>query len=386
MDLILRIAKKIFLKLPLRNIIVFESNPDYSCNTYPVFLELKKKLPRYKMIWMTSKNTHKHKDVNDVYFYDDKRYFNKFKSCYYKSFAKVFVSCNRFKKMGSIRDGQISLFLGHGCKTKKTKLKDFSYCPGLVVDYVNIQSHFFDEVTSEEYEVKKNQLVYLGYPRCDWFYTHNDIRKLLLELGIDGDYIIWLPTFRKHAKSPMRDVHSEKYNSLGIPLIYSTEKLLECNSFLAKNNLHVIYKPHPAQDVSGLMKEDLSNIHIIDDELLSNMGIQLYQVIAESKALISDYSSVYFDYLLLNKPIATTIDDIEQWKKGVGFAYDLESMYQLSTEQIANLDDLYSFIQNVIIDKNDNKKEARQRICQETIMFRDGNSSKRVADFIISLI
>ena len=385
MSLIGIIANGILHKLSVLDVIVFESNPDYSCNTYPVFLEMRKRLPHYKMIWMTSKETPKHAGVYDVFYYDDNSLINKLKSKYYRSRAKALISCNRFNKMGCQRKGQVSLFLGHGSKTKKTRKENFSYCPGAVVDYINIQSHFFDEVTSFEYMAKRDQLVYLGYPRCDWFYGHNDINKHLSRIGVNGDYLIWLPTFRKD-KSKKRDVHSSKYDSLGMPIIYTKEKLIECNNFLSDHNLHIIFKPHPAQDVTVLKKEDLSNIHIVDDKILSDIGIQLYQVIAGAKALISDYSSVFFDFLLLNKPIATTIDDIDQWKQGEGFAFDIERMYKSSTEQIANLDELYSFIQNVVIDNKDNKIAAREKICNETNIFRDGDSSKRVAEFIIRKI
>ena len=262
-----------------------------------------------------------------VYFaFNNKRYsfFSLLKWYWYKSNAKALICCNKYKGMRKLRKEQVSLYLSHGSKIKKTK--KHNYCPGTSVDYINVQSHFFDEITCSEYETKMNQLIYLGYPRCDWFYVPNEIRDRLSIIGITGDYIIWLPTFRKHVEKEERNVHSKKYDNLGIPLLYSEKMILECNDFLKGKNLHIIYKPHPVQDISTLLKINLSNIHVIDDKLLNKIDVQLYQVIAESKALISDYSSVYFDYLLLNRPIATTIDDIEEWKQGEGFAYDVENM------------------------------------------------------------
>ena len=380
-----KVVKRILFKITLHNIIIFESNPDYSCNTYPVFLELRKRLPNYKMVWMTSEKSAKVEGVDDVYYRDNKGFYNKQKRRYYRLLAKAFVSCNRYKKMGSIRAGQVSLFLAHGSVTKNMKRGHFNYNPGVIVDYIDNQSHFFDEVMCYQYEAKQEQLVYLGYPRCDWFYKENMIAGLLEKLGVDSEFLIWLPTFRKN-RTETRDVHSEKYESLGIPLIYTVEKLEECNDFLRQHHLHIIYKPHPIQDISNLTKMSLSNIHIISDELLSKMGIQLYQVIAQSKALISDYSSVFFDYLLLDRPMATTVDDVEQWKEGEGFAYDLESLYDKATEKVKTLDELYSFIQDVVIDDKDTKRAARQQICKETVMYNDGNSANRVADFIIKKI
>ncbi|MBQ8484707.1 MAG: CDP-glycerol glycerophosphotransferase family protein [Bacteroidaceae bacterium] len=380
-----KILKIISYRIPLQNIIIFESNPDYSCNTYPVFLELRRRLPNYKMVWMTSEKSVKAKGVDDVYYRDKKDFYNRQKRRVYRFLAKALISCNRYKKMGSVRAGQVSLFLAHGSVTKDMKRKGFNYNPGVIVDYIDNQSHYFDDVMCYQYEAKKEQLVYLGYPRCDWFYKENNIVDQLKKIDIEGDYLIWLPTFRKN-KTETRDVHSEKYENLGIPLIYTVEKLVECNDFLCQHNLHIIFKPHPIQDISTLTKTSLSNIHIISDEILNKLGLQLYQVIAGSKALISDYSSVFFDYLLLDRPMATTVDDVEQWKDGEGFAYDLECLYNKATEKVATLDELYSFIQDVVIGNKDTKHEARQQICKETNMYDDGYSAIRVADFIMEKI
>ena len=104
-----KVVKRILFKIPLHNIIIFESNPDYSCNTYPVFLELRKRLPNYKMVWMTSEKSAKVEGVDDVYYRDNKGFYNKQKRRYYRLLAKAFVSCNRYKKMGSISAGQVKL-------------------------------------------------------------------------------------------------------------------------------------------------------------------------------------------------------------------------------------------------------------------------------------
>ena len=372
------------VRLPKRNVIIFESLPDYSCNTYPVFLELRKRLPNYKMVWQTAEEGSIPEGVDFAFTAGHGGRMDLMRWNWYKSGAKALISCNRYRHMGSIREGQTSLFLAHGCKTKKTKIHD--YCPGSVVDYINVQSPYFDDITCSEYDADKEKLVYLGYPRCDWFYVRNDIADQLSSIGVTGDFIIWLPTFRKHKRSASRDVHSTKYENLGMPLIYDEDKLKECNEFLRGKGLHIIYKPHPVQDVSTLQKHNLSNIHLISDKTLRDLNIQLYQVIAESKALISDYSSVYFDYLLLDRPIATTVDDKEQWKEGEGFAYDVESIFSKTTEEIASLDELYAFIQNVVIEGKDEKQKARQEMCEQTVMHRDGNSAKRVADFIMEKI
>ena len=65
---ILKPIKGFLWKIPPQKIIVLESIPDYACNTYPVFLELKKMLPDYKLVWYTSQNTPVCADADAVFF------------------------------------------------------------------------------------------------------------------------------------------------------------------------------------------------------------------------------------------------------------------------------------------------------------------------------
>lgn len=363
----------------LRNIVLFESYPDFSCNTEPVYLYLQDKLPNYELVWLCSGN--EKKAGRKCIYTKTKNPFDILKLKYYRSFYRVAISSNVFIRKR--RSGQYSLFLGHGSKTKKTK---GIYEMGPKVDYVNIQSHFFDEVTADEYGCKKNQFVYLGYPRCDCFFTrriHKSEILKSLKIGTDN-YFVWLPTFRKQ-KTGRDDGENSVFNLLGMPLVYTEDDLSELNTFLRCRNMSIIYKPHPAQDTTVLKSKSLSNIKVISDELLSANNLQLYDVIAESTALITDYSSVYYDYLLLNRPIATTTDDINAWKQNRGFAFDIEKIYNDTTVRISNLDELYSFISNTL-NGIDNEQLCRQEMCKLTNMHQDGLSAKRVGDFVIDLL
>lgn len=380
-DLVRLTIRKILCLLPVRKIIVFESSPDYSCNTYPVFLELKNRLRKneYKLVWFTSRKTPKIEGTDDVYFYDDMSYKNQLKTIYYENISSFFVISN--KVIQKHRKDHSVLFLGHGSKTKKTK---GCYEVGQYVDYVNIQSHFFDEVTMYEYNTQNSQLVYLGYPRCDCFYKKLDINDKLKSMGVNGKYVVWLPTFRKNQRGS-RNVHSESYEKIGMPIIYSVETLKAMDDYLQEINLYLLFKPHPVQDTSSLKSIELKRIFVISDSLLMNKDLRLYEVLAKSSALITDYSSVFYDYLLLDRPIATTIDDIDAWKNGRGFAFDLESIYKKSTSVINDFSDLKIFLGNVC-EGVDVMQEGREEIKLQTNMYCDGNSAERVANFVIKQI
>lgn len=377
-DYIIKIFRRLFLnKMPLRKTIVFESSPDFGCNTYPVFRYIEKAYPEYKIVWALSKKPKLTPDgVDYTIYYRPANTWEKIKSLYYLNTCSAMVSSNYFLRKHDER--QISLFLCHGSKTKRTK---GIYEMGRNVDYIEVQSHFFDEIITYEYGCSKDQLVYLGYPRCDYLFEDKcDIGDILFGKS-NCRYIVWLPTFRKQIIG-RTDVLEGCYDKIGMPLVYSIEALEQLNVFLDDHDMHILFKPHPAQDISALKSKELPYIHVMTDEFIFDKGLQLYEIIAQSEALITDYSSVFFDYLLLDRPIATTTDDIEIWKEGRGFAFDLEALYDKATTRVSDLESLKIFIENVL-EGIDEYKAGRREICELTNMYQDGESTKRVVDFLM---
>lgn len=371
---------RIFANAPAKDILIFESSPDYACNTEPVFRQLRQDLPDYRMVWYASKDSPVPDGVDDVYCYDDGGFLNLAKTWYYTHFARAFVSSNRI--MEKKRPVQYSLFLCHGSKTKKTR---GVYEVGEGVDFINVQSHFFDDIVTYEYNCDPSRLVYLGYPRCDRFFDAPQKRlasKEKLGLAADTRCLVWLPTFRKHANPRVKgQMDTSKYGSIGMPLVYDRESLKRLDDFLVQSGTVLYYKPHPAQDVSGLVHADTRAIRMIRDSDLSRWGVSLYELLAVSDGLITDYSSVFFDYLLADKPIVTTTDDMEEWKKMTGFAFDLDAFLEEATTRTATLEELMAFLRELFRGK-DEKAAGRKRIRELTNTYFDGDSAKRVAAFI----
>lgn len=111
-------------------------------------------------------------------------------------------------------------------------------------------------------------------------------------------------------------------------------------------------------------------------------NIGLYEFLGQTDGLITDYSSVYYDYLLVDKPIAITTDDLEEYKKIFDFVYD-DIFDVIKGEYINNFDDLKTFLNNVATG-NDVAQEERENMKKKLHQYPDGNSSKRVYDFLVN--
>ena len=149
---------------------------------------------------------------------------------------------------------------------------------------------------------------------------------------------------------------------------------------MKNNNILLLIKLHPAQDKSKLNELNLSNLEFITDDRLKQEKITLYQLLSKSTALITDYSSVYYDYLLTKKPIGLVIDDLKEYEDKFGFVY--ENYYDaIKGEYIYNFDDLKNFIIN-IANGIDKKKSERMWALSQYHEHIDDKSSFRVYEFL----
>ena len=98
--------------------------------------------------------------------------------------------------------------------------------------------------------------------------------------------------------------------------------------------------------------------------------------------MLTDYSSVYYDFLLADKPIGLCWDDFDEYSKREGFRVD-PNFIMSGGEKIYNEEDLKCFIIR-IANNDDILAKERNKVCSLVHKYKDGNSSVRTVDYIIS--
>lgn len=354
--------------LKAQNRILFESTPDLSDNTKPVFDEIVKRNlnSKYELIWLVSNRCKNYPMLKNVKYVT---YNEKLKWRYYQLTSKLIICCNNI--LQAYKKDQKSIYLTHGLPIKA--VKNYYTVPENV-NYTISPSVNSRKIISDQFNVDLHKVKALGYPRNDVLTTSQiDINKLF---RFDGKIIIWLPTFRQQ--------HSgRKHGGNALPIIHDEQIAYSLNQVAKDNNVMLVLKPHFAQDMSYIKKHNLSNIKIISDSFLQKSNITLYQLLSSSSALLSDYSSVYFDYTICDKPIGVIWEDIEDYRKEPGFAVDL-NYYLKGAEKIFTYNDFSSFIK-AVANGFDKLKEERNEI-KEEVTFSDGKSAKRIVDFIENIL
>lgn len=352
----------------LKNVIIFESTPDLSDNTKAVFDEmlLRKLNKKYKLVWMLYGSETKLKsDTPNVYYlphwYPRSKYFCKV--------SKLKICCNRFLEKED--EKQICIYLSHG-----TAMKDIRHSYRLPdsVDHCIAASPQLERFHAFVLNFDPEKTVGLGFPRNDALIRSNAPIREMLETT-SKRVVVWYPTFRQH--------NCVKYTQVRdpIPLLHDLECAEKLNEAAARADTLIVIKPHFAQDTQYIKRMDLSNIRFIDDDFFAEHNVSSYEFVGNCDALVTDYSSIYFDYTLCDRPVAAIWEDIEEYKKKPGLVENYEYLAK-GMEKVYTLEEFIAFIGRVgegIDLLRDERREIRDYVNHSA----DATNSKRVVDFIM---
>ena len=213
---------------------------------------------------------------------------------------------------------------------------------------------------------KENIIVEEGYPRNDFLfnYKEKDVQQIRKKLGIENDnrkIILYAPTYRS-------DQHQT-----GLGYVYKEEiDFKKMEGKFGKEYL-ILFRPHYFIANSfdfDKYKGFVYNVANIDD---------INELYIISDILITDYSSVFFDYANLKRPMIFFMYDLEHYKnESNGFYIDLN---ELPGPIVETQEDLEKSIEDV--DFNIGSSKKYKEFNEKYNYLDDGNASKRVIEKVI---
>lgn len=241
--------------------------------------------------------------------------------------------------------------------------------------YTLAASDFFKPIMAKAFGCGEEKIMVMGHTRNDQLFYETDV---LSKFGYGSDFykkILWMPTFRKS--------NDNKYNEglesqTSLPVLSTLHEYDEFNEFLKKKNVLLVIKVHNYS--TSLSISNLSNIKIISNSDLAEKDAELYEFIKDFDALITDYSSVYFDYLLIDKPIGFTVDDYDSYMEKRGFIFE-NALDYMPGMHIYNYKEMEVFTES-IINGTDEYSEQRDKINNLSNKYKDGNVSLRLLESV----
>lgn len=220
----------------------------------------------------------------------------------------------------------------------KQKLRDKLINVPLGKMYFVAPSEMFIPIYQSAFRRKREQIICLGQPRSDIFFADNKPDKYFPDKKI----ILYCPTHR-----------NEGAERVELSKIFDLERL---EKFLDESGYYFVIKKHfyHRMEVENLEAYP----HIID---ITNEDMDIQRLIMETEILITDYSSIYIDYLLLDSPLLFYCYDYEHY-----LANDREMYFEYEDVtpgvKAKSFDELLGQLKEVTVNGDSYGKEDRERV------------------------
>lgn len=358
--------------LPIEeNTIMYESfgGTSISCNPYAIFKEIieSEEFNNWTHIWVlddVSKLPEKYRNKDNIIIC------SRDSDNYIRSLAttKYLINNSTFPTYFQRRDGQKYLNTWHGTPLKtlgkamrgrfmehKNGTRNFLQATHLISPNphtTEVMIHDFDI-----YNIFSGKLAEIGYPRVDLTFNKSDeLEKELRErLGIKNNepIVLYAPTWR--------GTHG------GIELDH--EKLISDLYQLEKLPCQLLFRGHAL--IQDKIKSMNLPIKVVPNEIDTNELLSVIDI------LVTDYSSIFFDFICTRKPIVLYCYDEEEYVDNRGLYFDIESMPVISVKTVH---ELYSTLKDIL-----NKNVSHDFYPQNTDLifdqYDDGQATRRAIDF-----
>lgn len=227
------------------------------------------------------------------------------------------------------------------------------------VDRFFVASEYEKRAHIRAFGIPEDRFILSGNPRNDRLYRIRHEQ----EVNKQENVILYAPTFRSRHQSGQ----DRKYVLIHPDL---DEKIM--HDFLVQNNARLIVRPHWIEGERSFNSDRIDCLTHEDEP-------DLHQIFTKSDILITDYSSAFIDWLILDRPVIFAPYDLLTYQSENGF---LEDYRNLVPQPICmEADEILVEIERNILDKDrhqDNRRRAADRYL--------GNGSLGICERITDII
>lgn len=350
------------------------------CGPNALFQELIRhpQFSKYRHIWVLDDleshtdliEKYKHKKVSFVQ-YGSKKYLKALAS------AKYLINNSTFPGSFVKKDEQIYINTWHGIPLKNLGYDEPSGTMAasntarnfLHADYLISANPFLTDIYKKAYRLdglSEVKIIEEGYPRLDTLVNTdpNDVYKKLKECGVSVDpnkkIILYAPTWRGVTfANPNLDI--DEY-------IHFKEEL---DRQIDTDTYQILVKVHQA--VYSRIKGKLEEYpYFVPASMDAN------EILAVTDILISDFSSIYFDYLATGRPILFYIPDLEEYQDQRGMYFGIGELPGPNTEDLEQLGNWINHIEDVFKENKERYNKVRTWCCNYDI----GKISRKIVQAV----
>lgn len=353
-----------------RNNIAFISRPDFSDNPKIMFDYIKHITTR-KTFWICyDKNTHlllsNKLQIKSYYLFSIKGIFKYLRTKY------IFTSSSSLWQIKAYSQKQYELWHGMPLKTVlcmgEKHAKPQRYAGSVTKRFAT--STLTKAILSACFDFNAMKIEVTGQPRTDSIFSKVlNLKSLCGDLSGFKKIVLYMPTYRQ-GYLDKNEGRTLSLNIFGLES-FNFEKF---NEFLKANDILFLWKLHPYEESFFINQYPVqSNFINISHKLLINRGLDIHEILNEIDILITDYSSIYIDFLLTDKKIIFLPTDIKTFENKRGFILEPYDYWTPGPKLFTQIE-----LQNELISFLDEYSERRGIIRDILHQYKDGKSCERI--------
>lgn len=273
-----------------------------------------------------------------------------------------------YKMLVDKKDEKIYVFLQHGVIMNDVS-KDVNVDNKLDL-FITTTKREYESICGDNYGFKKGVVAQTGLARFD------NLNEFTLK-----NQILLMPTWRKGIITPSYmnegrgdiEIFADSEYFKAMNSLINNKRLI---SLLEKNNTKLVFYPHyemqPYKDIFNISSDKI---------IMADKGeYDVQSLLKESKLMITDFSSVAFDFAYMRKPIIyyQKVPD-DRYFDGY-FDYAVDGFGELTFEEEILVDTIESYFENNFV-----MKDKYLKIVEESFNIRDGKNSERIFEAILKI-
>ena len=270
---------------------------------------------------------------------------------------------------------QVLVNLWHGDPPAGKVIAQFEPGQGpLRATYVPVVSAFARAFRSAEFGLHPLRVVVVGAARNDRMLRADgaQVRRLIGE-DASRPVFLWLPSFRSMSLEG-RTRTDVAQSHPGVP--FAREDLQRLDAWLVEHDARVVVKLHPL-DVARFAG-DFRAIRVLTQEEMQALGLTVYTMLSAFDGLLTDVSSIWVDYLLLDKPMVFAFPDIQDYRDGRGLSIEPFEEW-VPGPFVKDIDGVIGALDD-LVDGRDPMGEERGRARLRLHAYHDDGSAARLLD------
>jgi CDP-glycerol glycerophosphotransferase (TagB/SpsB family) len=202
--------------------------------------------------------------------------------------------------------------LWHGMPVKR--LEEEPAVSARQTDVLTVTSGIHGRHIAETWNLDPSHLVETGLPRNDRMLraSRETSPDALARLARGRPVVLWLPTYRRSVLGEIR-LDGEDFAN---PFEFPGADLESVGSLAESLGVHVVVKPHPMAPAPAVT--ETGSVSVWDQARLTELGLTLYELLAHADVLVTDHSSVWVDFLLLDRPMVFALADLTSYADSRG--------------------------------------------------------------------